>query len=112
LGAVNFARMLQLSIQTNGYPEGPPPHSQLLSTKEGSAFFGAPGTIRTCDTRFRKPLLYPLSYGGQERAVHSPTGCTELAAAVIVGPLRASDLHLERAAMQEPRVLAQLATSA
>ena len=25
---------------------------------------GAPGRIRTCDTRFRKPLLYPLSYEG------------------------------------------------
>jgi hypothetical protein len=25
---------------------------------------GAPGRIRTCDTRFRKPMLYPLSYGG------------------------------------------------
>ena len=25
---------------------------------------GAPGTNRTCDLRFRKPLLYPLSYGG------------------------------------------------
>jgi hypothetical protein len=24
----------------------------------------APGRIRTCDTRFRKPLLYPLSYEG------------------------------------------------
>ena len=24
----------------------------------------APGMIRTCDTRFRKPMLYPLSYGG------------------------------------------------
>ncbi len=24
----------------------------------------APGMTRTCDTRFRKPLLYPLSYGG------------------------------------------------
>ena len=23
-----------------------------------------PGRSRTCDTRFRKPLLYPLSYGG------------------------------------------------
>jgi hypothetical protein len=22
-----------------------------------------PGRIRTCDLRFRKPLLYPLSYG-------------------------------------------------
>ena len=25
---------------------------------------GAPTRIRTGDTRFRKPLLYPLSYGG------------------------------------------------
>ena len=25
---------------------------------------GAPGPIRTADTRFRKPVLYPLSYGG------------------------------------------------
>ena len=25
---------------------------------------GAPGTTRTCDARFRKPTLYPLSYGG------------------------------------------------
>jgi hypothetical protein len=25
--------------------------------------FCGPGRIRTCDTRFRKPLLYPLSYG-------------------------------------------------
>ncbi len=27
---------------------------------------GAPGPTRTADTRFRKPLLYPLSYGGAE----------------------------------------------
>ncbi len=26
--------------------------------------WGAPGRNRTCDTRFRKPMLYPLSYGG------------------------------------------------
>ena len=24
----------------------------------------APSRIRTCDTRFRKPMLYPLSYEG------------------------------------------------
>jgi hypothetical protein len=31
---------------------------------EGLADFqSAPGTTRTCDLRFRKPLLYPLSYG-------------------------------------------------
>jgi hypothetical protein len=27
-------------------------------------FVCAPGRIRTCDTRFRKPVLYPLSYEG------------------------------------------------
>src|SRR4051794_27007742 len=27
-------------------------------------FGGAPGRTRTCDARFRKPTLYPLSYGG------------------------------------------------
>jgi hypothetical protein len=25
---------------------------------------GAPGMIRTCDTGFRRAVLYPLSYGG------------------------------------------------
>jgi hypothetical protein len=29
----------------------------------------APGRNRTSDTRFRKPLLYPLSYGGRRSAV-------------------------------------------
>ena len=35
---------------------------QPLCQKDGG--HGAPGRIRTCDTRFRKPLLYPLSYEG------------------------------------------------
>ena len=30
----------------------------------GLRLAGAPGRIRTCGTRFRKPMLYPLSYGG------------------------------------------------
>ena len=30
----------------------------------GLLFWSAPGRIRTCDARFRKPTLYPLSYGG------------------------------------------------
>ena len=30
-------------------------------------FTGAPGMIRTCDTRIRNPVLYPLSYGGYKR---------------------------------------------
>jgi hypothetical protein len=28
----------------------------------------APGRIRTCGTRYRKPVLYPLSYGGMHRS--------------------------------------------
>ena len=27
-------------------------------------YHGAPGRIRTVDTRFRRAVLYPLSYGG------------------------------------------------
>ena len=38
----------------------------------------APGRNRTCDTRFRKPLLYPLSYEGATRQ------CTDLQ--VLVAP--------------------------
>jgi hypothetical protein len=35
------------------------------ATVPGKALFcSAPGTSRTCDQRFRKALLYPLSYGG------------------------------------------------
>ena len=30
----------------------------------GFRFCSAPDRIRTCDTRFRKPMLYPLSYEG------------------------------------------------
>ena len=29
---------------------------------------------RTCDTRFRKPLLYPLSYGGGTAGSYPPAG--------------------------------------
>ena len=31
-------------------------------------FSSAPGMNRTCDLRFRKPLLYPLSYGSGDGA--------------------------------------------
>ena len=30
----------------------------------GDQEISAPGRIRTSDARFRKPTLYPLSYGG------------------------------------------------
>src|SRR5256885_15770552 len=38
-------------------------HSRRRSALSNS-FFSAPGVIRTPDARFRKPTLYPLSYGG------------------------------------------------
>ena len=40
-------------------------HKQVL-------FYGAPKMIRTSDTRFRKPLLYPLSYKGVSRPLLRP----------------------------------------
>lgn len=41
---------------------------------------GAPGRIRTCDTRFRRAVLYPLSYGGGHlyKNVSKTAQCAEL----------------------------------
>ena len=36
----------------------------LGSSGLGLCLLGAPGTIRTYDSRIRNPVLYPLSYGG------------------------------------------------
>jgi hypothetical protein len=45
------------------------PHPHL----EGAyADFCAPGRNRTCDTRFRKPMLYPLSYEGLRPTSYRP----------------------------------------
>ena len=38
------------------------------------AIFCAPGRNRTYDRQFRRLLLYPLSYGGQERDVRGCCG--------------------------------------
>ena len=38
------------------------------------AMFCAPGRNRTYDRQIRRLLLYPLSYGGRERAVRAPYG--------------------------------------
>jgi hypothetical protein len=46
----------------------------------------APGRDRTCDLRFRKPLLYPLSYGSG--AQHEPTGDRAVPTARVSGPHR------------------------
>ncbi len=40
------------------------PDQALRSLIDRGCDLGAPGRNRTCDTRFRKPLLYPLSYEG------------------------------------------------
>ena len=50
-------------------PAHPPTHPPSFTLGSGRIVFalfsgGAPGRIRTCDSRFRKPLLYPLSYEG------------------------------------------------
>ena len=38
----------------------------------------APGRTRTSDTRFRKPVLYPLSYGGVGCIVRGQEGADSL----------------------------------
>jgi len=52
-GAENYQRYF--------VPSRPAPTSIGALTR---VFCSAPGRIRTCDARFRKPTLYPLSYGG------------------------------------------------
>ena len=42
----------------------------LKQNAQDSYLTGAPETIRTSDQRFRKPLLYPLSYGSQHYATY------------------------------------------
>ena len=39
-------------------------HGRRIMPAQEAFDLGAPGMIRTCDARFRKPTLYPLSYGG------------------------------------------------
>ena len=46
-------------------PPNPPPSVRLTVR----LLSGAPGKNRTCDLRFRKPLLYPLSYGGEPAGI-------------------------------------------
>src|SRR5687767_1927392 len=53
-----------------GYRTGFPCGSQAVPRFEGGTDINAggvraPGRNRTSDTRFRKPVLYPLSYEGQ-----------------------------------------------
>ncbi len=53
---------------------------------------GAPERIRTSDTRFRKPLLYPLSYEGVAAGTPPSTQAApgvRQRVAVVLPPLRA-----------------------
>jgi hypothetical protein len=62
----------------------------------------APGMIRTCDQRFRKPLLYPLSYEGVWNSV--------LSARTIIGVGSHSNLgigyHEREGGARRPAILA------
>ena len=41
-----------------------PTDQKRRRSRDAVIFPGAPGRIRTVDTRFRRAVLYPLSYGG------------------------------------------------
>ena len=44
---------------------------------------GASGRIRTCDTWYRKPVLYPLSYGGLRADDQQRRGAAHYPAALV-----------------------------
>ena len=46
-------------------PPACPLNQKRRRTRDAVMFPGAPGRIRTVDTRFRRAVLYPLSYGGK-----------------------------------------------
>ena len=45
-------------------PPTAPTNQKRRRSRDAVIFPGAPGRIRTVDTRFRRAVLYPLSYGG------------------------------------------------
>gem|GEM_PF-3623987 len=51
----SLAKSIQGKVETRV------PNQKILSRKMNQS--NTPGRIRTCDPRFRKPMLYPLSYG-------------------------------------------------
>ena len=56
-----FARRGMPSCEPNGARKRKAGQKQASDQR---LFNGAPGPIRTADTRFRRAVLYPLSYGG------------------------------------------------
>ena len=68
--------------QHQGLPTSLPGQKPLVHPVKG----GAPGRNRTCDLRFRKPSLYPLSYGGLPCTSAQRTGPVLLAVRGLVDP--------------------------
>ena len=51
-------------------------HVPMQAGDKSAGINGAPDRIRTDDTRFRRAVLYPLSYQGKQPAIiHSTTAC-------------------------------------
>ena len=67
-----------------------PPSEKRLAEGREWLEAGAPGVTRTPDTRFRKPLLYPLSYRGAERIINPKCGLGVLFASLraLSSPIR------------------------
>ncbi len=61
--AQNAARRIASAARPT--PGDPNPARRIRRRRFESNPCGAPGRIRTCDARFRKPMLYPLSYEGR-----------------------------------------------
>ncbi len=64
-----FVHRVDITGDVDVLPNAPQPRHQARLRSERVAQFErwldcAPGRIRTCDTRFRRAVLYPLSYEG------------------------------------------------
>ncbi len=64
VAGLNKDHMVRSPASQAPAPQSPRKCWSKLRTSLGS--IGAPDRIRTCDTRFRRAVLYPLSYGGEK----------------------------------------------
>ena len=60
------------------------------SGRRSDPWRSAPGRIRTCDARFRKPTLYPLSYGSRTSTLLAVRVRTQERFHVTIGALAAA----------------------
>src|SRR4029450_3735937 len=79
--SANWSSTSTVSTSPPEHPKDPPINDETARPKCRSGYrrcletsHGALGRIRTCDSRFRKPLLYPLSYEGR-----TPNGVSAVA---------------------------------